>query len=68
MTPVMQDRLRSAMVLVRSALGLKQVVRRRRLLVGVGLLVIFAGAFTRDVVGGLMLLYGAYLIVGGRLR
>ena len=52
--------------LVRGFLGIKEVIQGVTL-VGVGLLVIFAGAFTQAVVGTLMLLYGGYLIVGGRL-
>ena len=66
MTPMMNARLQRALGFVRTVLGLKQVLQGATL-IGVGLLVIFAGAFTRDVVGALMLLWGAYLIVGGRL-
>ena len=66
MTPVETSLLRRAMGFVRTALGLRQVVQGATL-IGVGLLVIFGGAFARDVVGGLMLLYGAVLIVAGRL-
>ena len=73
MTPAMNDRLdrargfvRAAMGLIREALGLKQVVQGGTL-IGVGLLVMFAGEFTHYVVGGVMLLYGGYLIAGGKL-
>ena len=59
-------RLSQVLDLVRGFLGIKEVIQGVTL-VGVGLLVIFAGAFTQAVVGGLMLLYGGYLIAGGRL-
>ena len=66
MTLVKNDWLRRAMGFIRAALGLKQVVQGVTL-IAVGLLVIFAGAFARDIVGGLMMLYGAFFIAGGRL-
>ena len=66
MTPGMNARLQRAVGFVRAALGLRQVVQGATL-IGVGLLVIFAGAFTHDVIGSLMLLWGAFFMVGGRL-
>ena len=60
------NKIRRLLDFIRTALGLKQVVQGATL-IAVGLLVIFAGAFTRDVVGTLMMLYGGYLIAGGRL-
>lgn len=66
MTPGMNARLQRAVGFVRAALGLKQVVQGVSL-AGVGLLVIFAGAFTHDVIGSLMMLWGAFFIAGGRL-
>ena len=58
--------LRRVLDLVRGFLGIKEVLQGATL-IGVGLLVIFAGAFTHAILGGLMLLYGGYLIGGGRL-
>ena len=66
MTPVETSLLRRVMGYVRAALGLKQVVQGVSL-AGVGLLVIFAGAFTHDVIGSLMMLWGAFFMAGGRL-
>ena len=64
--PKSDSRLQAALGMVRGFLGIKEVLRGATL-VGAGLLVIFAGAFTQTIVGMLMLLYGGYLIGGGRL-
>ena len=66
MTPVRNSWLRRALGFVRAALGLKQVVQGASLIV-VGLLVIFGGKPAHYAVGALMMLYGWYLICGGRL-
>ena len=64
---MMTDRLRRAMGFVRTVLGLKQIVQGATLIVG-GLLVMFAGPFTHYCFGRAhALVYGAYLICGGRL-
>ena len=60
------SRLQQALGIVRAFFSLQQVLQGCALIL-VGLLVIFAGVFTQTVVGVLMLLYGGYLIGGGRL-
>ena len=66
MTPMENPWLQRAMGFVKSVLGLKEIVQGGAL-IGVGLLVMFAGEFTHYVVGAIMLLYGGYMIAGGRL-
>ena len=60
------SRLRGALDLVRGFLALEQLLQGATL-IAVGLLVIFAGAFTQTVAGVLLMVYGGYLIIGGRL-
>ena len=59
-------RLRRVLDFIGSFLGLENLLQGVTL-IAVGLLVIFAGAFTQTVMGVLLMVYGGYLLVGGRL-
>ena len=52
--------------LIRGFLGLEKLIQGVAL-IAIGLLVVFAGAFTQTVVGVLIMVSGGYLLVGGRL-